>query len=120
MEPDLTLKSAISKVRQSEMIKQQQPTVRSTEQKVEAISSKKSANFRKRVNDLPKQISQIEGTRQRYVPGVVKLDIINNIVIALQNKQHVGSATRKDTFKACVELRKWKLSQQVKRVIHNS
>ena len=58
LEPDLTLESAISKVRQSEMIKQQQPTVRGTEQKVEAIRNKKSANFRRRGNDPPKQLTK--------------------------------------------------------------
>ena len=54
LECDLTLESAISKVQQSKMIKQQQPMVRGTEQKVEAISNKKNANFRKCKNDLSK------------------------------------------------------------------
>ena len=65
LEPYSTLESAISKVKQSEMIKQQQPTVGGTEQKVEATSNKKSANFRKHVNDLPKQITKNVSDRRR-------------------------------------------------------
>ena len=53
LEADLSLESAITKVRQSELIKQQQPIVRGDEQKVEAISNKKGIHFRKRGNDPP-------------------------------------------------------------------
>ena len=58
LEPNLTLESTISKVRQFEMIKQQQSMVRGTEQKVEAISNKKSANFRRRGNTLSKHFTK--------------------------------------------------------------
>ena len=53
LEPDLTLKSAISKVRQSEMTKQQQPTVRGTEQKVERYQQQKD-KFQKACERPPK------------------------------------------------------------------
>ena len=51
LEPDLTLKSVIAKVQQSELIKKQQPTVRGDEQKIESVSNKKSMHFRRCVND---------------------------------------------------------------------
>ena len=65
LEADLSIESAIAKVRQSELIKQQQPTVRGDEQKVEAISNK-DTHFRKCGNDPLKQITkniQTEGIR---------------------------------------------------------
>ena len=58
LEANLSLELAIAKVRQSKLIKQQQPTVRGTEQKVEAISNKKGTHFRKHGNDPPKQITK--------------------------------------------------------------
>ena len=106
---DLSLESAIAKVRQSELIKQQQPTVRGDEQKVEAISNKKGTQFRKRGNDPPNKLQrtyQTEGVRQRHVQDVGELDIVNNTVIALQSKQHAVNAKRRDTFEKCVGLRK--------------
>ena len=66
LEADLSLESAIAKVRQSELIKQQQPTVRGTKQNVEAISSKKSTHFGKRGNDPPKQITKNIPDRRGY------------------------------------------------------
>ena len=56
LEPELTLESAIAKVRQSELIKKQQPTVRGEEQLIESISNKRNAHARKRENDPSKQI----------------------------------------------------------------
>ena len=65
LEANLSLESTIEKVRQSELIKQQQPTVRGDEQKVEAISNKKGAQFRKRENGPPKQITKNIPDRRR-------------------------------------------------------
>ena len=49
---------------------------------------------------------QTGGMRQRHVQDVGELDIVNNTVIALQNKQHAGSAKRRDIFITCVEPKK--------------
>ena len=65
LEPKLTLESAIAKVRQSELIKKQQPTVRGDEQKIEAISNKKSAHFKRRMSDPLRQLTKNIPDRRR-------------------------------------------------------
>ena len=63
----LQLEADLSAIRQSELIKQQQPMVKGDEQKVEAISNKKVTHFRKHGNDPPKQITKTGGMRQRHI-----------------------------------------------------
>ena len=53
LEPELTLESAIAKVRHSEQVKRQQPMVRGEEQKIEVISNKRNTHLKGRVNDPP-------------------------------------------------------------------
>ena len=65
LEPEPTLESAIAKVQQSELIKKQLPTVRGDEQKIEAISNKKSAHFKRCMSNPLRQLTKNIPDRRR-------------------------------------------------------
>ena len=78
LEPELTLESAIAKVRQAKLIKKQQPVVRGEESNIESISSRKQTHSTRRMRDpsrlptrnVPDKRWELEAcTRCGKVPG---------------------------------------------------